>query len=1197
MARAKPDRSRSHTLPAEAEGQLLEMMASRLSVVLYRGRLEAGALSFDYVSPGSEELIGKTPAELSCAPNPLPALLHPEDRQRYAAALEAVLQEGEATVDYRIALTSDHAQGPKTAAAAEGYVWRRDELCLAPDADRPSTGGPVVNGCIRDIAAEAANTSGPGALEAQRKAMIDQAPHPIVVCNADGTVGDLNTAAREQFFAAWPEDTDRPRANGLFDAACRLQFDEAMADLLARKGEQARAEPLILTARQSDGRAVPVEVMLSAVNLGHNRTVVVELRDISEQVSAEAALNRLWALMQEAVEAIPNGFAIYDADGNLELCNTSYASIYGETPESMLGSSSYENYQRALPLLTDYSGDSPENVPVTPENWQINVHKSEYEPVEFRLKSGEWKQTTTHPLRGGGRVYVRTDITKLKEAEISLRESERKFRSLVENNPFPLWLTDVETGIVLYHSPQAAAILGYEWPINEHYESRLSYADPEDRVHCTNELLENGRLDGRETLLRRADGSAFWGAVFSRLGEYDGRTIAIGGVIDLTEQREKETQLRQMQDTLQDAVESLPLGFALYDAEDRLVTCNQRYRDFNKMSVDVLKPGVPWIDFIRAGAERGQYVGAEGRVEEWLEERKRLRLQFGTDMEFQQADGRWFQFANQPTRQGGIVVTRMDITNRKEMERALRESETLVRSILEASPVPVAMTRVSDGLIIYESPSSRKLFGQMQQSGEPSYVRDLYVDPRDRQRYLNLLRERGTLEGFEVEFRKADGSHVWVSLTASLIEYQGEEMVVASAYDLTERRAVEAEMARHREALYQSEKLSALGSLLAGVAHELNNPLSVVVGHAQLLKETAADARTVERATKIGNAADRCSRIVKSFLAMARQRPPERRAVDLADIVQATLDVTGYSLRTANIEVSLRIDPEVPPIWADPDQLNQVVTNLVVNAQQAMMESQGARKLRIAARYDDHRQEIVLELADTGPGIPEEIRGRIFDPFFTTKDIGEGTGIGLAVSHRIVEAHHGQIRVDSQVGEGAVFTVTLPATGEQAGERPRATRTGRHQPGATARILIIDDEPEVAQMLGDIMLAEGHEVETADSGERALQLLSSSSFDVILSDVRMPRLDGPSLYAALERRDPALLQRTAFVSGDTLSPSARVFLQRVHRPFLEKPFTLEEVRELVDQILGRENGPQSNAEGDTAVSEEAGNQAATPERQ
>ncbi|HIC82280.1 MAG TPA: PAS domain-containing hybrid sensor histidine kinase/response regulator, partial [Kiloniellaceae bacterium] len=147
-----------------------------------------------------------------------------------------------------------------------------------------------------------------------------------------------------------------------------------------------------------------------------------------------------------------------------------------------------------------------------------------------------------------------------------------------------------------------------------------------------------------------------------------------------------------------------------------------------------------------------------------------------------------------------------------------------------ASPVPVAMTRVSDGLIIYESPSSRKLFGQMQQSGEPSYVRDLYVDPRDRQRYLKLLRERGTLEGFEVEFRKADGSHVWVSLTASLIEYQGEEMVVASAYDLTERRAVEAEMARHREALYQSEKLSALGSLLAGAAHELNNPLSVVVG-------------------------------------------------------------------------------------------------------------------------------------------------------------------------------------------------------------------------------------------------------------------------------------------------------------------------------------------------------------------------------
>ena len=639
----------------------------------------------------------------------------------------------------------------------------------------------------------------------------------------------------------------------------------------------------------------------------------------------------------------------------------------------------------------------------------------------------------------------------------------------------------------------------------------------------------------------------------------------------------KEAELREAREMLQDAVESLTEGFALYDAEDRLVMCNQRYRDFNFMSADMLTPGMPWLDFIRCGAERGQYAGTGGRVEAWLEERKRLRQKFCTDLEFQQTDGRWFQFSNQPTRQGGIVVTRTDITNRKEMERALRESESLVRSILEASPVPVVMVRAEDGLVIYESPASRRIFGRMQQSGEPSYIADLYVNPEDRVRYLAELRDKGTVEGYEVLLRRADGQPIWVSLTASLIEYQGEEMIVASAYDLTERHAVEEQMARQRDALYQSEKLSALGALLAGVAHELNNPLSVVVGHAQLMKETAGDPRVVARATKIGNAADRCSRIVKSFLAMARQRPPRRCAVDLRDIVQVTLDVTGYSLRTANIETRLDMAPDVPPVWGDSDQLNQVVTNIIVNAQQAMMDVPADRVLAIRDFYDAAAGEVILTIADSGPGIPEEIQSRIFEPFFTTKDVGEGTGVGLAVSHRIVEAHDGRIRVDCPPGGGTVFTVALPVGTATADAAPKAPPAEADRPAAS--ILIIDDEPEVAQMLGDILAAQGHRVVTAASGQKALRLMEGQRFDVILSDVRMPELDGPSLYATLERTEPELLKRTAFISGDTLSPSARVFLQRVKRPFLEKPFTLEEVRALVGRILDDLHPPPGDGRG------------------
>jgi PAS domain S-box-containing protein len=1137
--------------PSGHERAFLSLLEARLPAVLYRGSLTKAVLRLDYASARAAEVTGLDAAALCGRDDPFIGLIHRDDRQEYRRALRQAAAEGAATVEFRLQRPDGETR------------WCRDEIAVA---------GVEVTGMLLDI--DAQRHAGPDAseIQRQRRAIVDQAAHPIFLSDTEGRIAACNRAAEALLGTACEAVAGRDFADTLLDAEGRTAYRDTVARLLENETESSAPAPLRIAARHSDGRSLPVEVMASVLTLADGRTVVTELHDISDRVNAEAELTRVWRLLRDAVDNIPNGFAIYGEDERLILCNAAYAELYDCDPDALAGTTTTENYLRVRPKMKVFDGRALGEDPAADDAWLNDeglwlrkVAASEKEPVEFQLHDGTWLQTSTHPIHGGGRVYVRTDITKLKRIEESLRDSELKFRTLVENNPLPLWLTDTYSGVVLYHSPAAAELLGYTWPVTEHYLSERSFATPEEREACTNELIEKGRLDGRPTRLRKADGTEFWGAVSSRLARIGERSYSIGTVVDLTDQMAKEAQLREAREILQDAVESLSEGFALYDANDRLVMCNKRYRDFNFMSADMLTPGMPWVDFIRAGAERGQYMGAEGRVEAWLEERKRLRQKFCTEMEFQQSDGRWFQFSNQPTRQGGIVVTRTDVTNRKEMERALRESESLVRSILESSPVPVAMTRAEDGLVIYESPASRKIFGQMQQSGEPSYIGDLYVDPEARRRYLDLLREKGTVEGHEVELRRADGKHIWVSLTASLIEYQGEKMIVASAYDLTERRAVEEQMARQREALYQSEKLSALGALLAGVAHELNNPLSVVVGHAQLLKETAGDPRIVERATKIGNAADRCSRIVKSFLAMARQRPPERRAVDLRDIVQATLDVTGYSLRTANIETRLELDPDVPPVWGDSDQLNQVVTNLIVNAQQAMMEVSTPRILTVRDEFDPAKGEVTLTLADSGPGIPEEIQSRIFEPFFTTKDIGEGTGVGLAVSHRIIEAHDGRIRVDSTPGRGAVFTVTLPAGTVAARTEPK--RKAGSAAAAAATILIIDDEPEVAQMLADILASQGHRVVTAGSGRKALGLIDGERFDVILSDVRMPELDGPSLYATLERTQPDLLKRTAFISGDTLSPSARVFLQRVKRPFIEKPFTLEEVRDLVARVL------------------------------
>src|ERR687892_331400 len=246
----------------------------------------------------------------------------------------------------------------------------------------------------------------------------------------------------------------------------------------------------------------------------------------------------------------------------------------------------------------------------------------------------------------------------------------------------------------------------------------------------------------------------------------------------------------------------------------------------------------------------------------------------------------------------------------------------------------------------------------------------------------------------------------------------------AFAVDITERKRIEAELDRQSALLHQNEKLSALGSLLAGVAHELNNPLSLVVGYAGLLEEMAPDSATKERAIKVRVAADRCARIVRTFLAMARNKPRAPSSVQLNQVVEDALDIVAYGLRTADIAVERALAPDLPPVHGDADQLHQVLANLLVNAQQALQTVPLPRRLRAATGSDG--EAVWVAIVDNGPGIPPSIVNRIFDPFFTTKPQGVGTGVGLSVSHGIITAHGGQILVESEPGAGSTFTVRVP---------------------------------------------------------------------------------------------------------------------------------------------------------------------------
>jgi PAS domain S-box-containing protein len=413
--------------------------------------------------------------------------------------------------------------------------------------------------------------------------------------------------------------------------------------------------------------------------------------------------------------------------------------------------------------------------------------------------------------------------------------------------------------------------------------------------------------------------------------------------------------------------------------------------------------------------------------------------------------------------------------------------------------MPLVIIRLEDSSVRFVNEPFQRLFGLRSGEAETLAPATFYADPTSRERFIAQMRERGAVDGLEQVFRRADGTTFPGAVTSRLIDYEGAPAFVSAVIDLTERKAAEAEIQRQREALHQGEKLTALGALLAGVAHELNNPLSVVVGYSGMLRELAQDEATRERAERVHAAAERCAKIVKTFLAMARSRPPQRGQVAINQVVEAALDLATYGLRTADVAVTRDLAAGLPPVWGDGDQLHQVLTNLIVNAQQALLQRPAPRRLQLRSRCEG--DVVTVEIEDNGPGMTEEVKKRIFEPFFSTKPHGTGTGIGLSVCHGIVTAHGGRILVRSQPGEGTLFLLELPAHGGAKATTPHATKAAPLP--MRGRVLVVDDEPEIAELVAEHLRRDGLVVEVAASGRAALELLGHERFDLIVLVMRM----------------------------------------------------------------------------------------------
>ncbi|MEW5871341.1 MAG: ATP-binding protein [Chloroflexota bacterium] len=374
--------------------------------------------------------------------------------------------------------------------------------------------------------------------------------------------------------------------------------------------------------------------------------------------------------------------------------------------------------------------------------------------------------------------------------------------------------------------------------------------------------------------------------------------------------------------------------------------------------------------------------------------------------------------------------------------------------------------------------------------------------------------------------------------------------------------------------LMQSEKLAAIGQLVAGVAHELNNPLTSVIVFAQLLQARALDETSKNYLDKIISEAERTGKIVRGLLEFARKHPPERRAVQIESLLDSVLELVGYELRSHNIEIIRKRSQDLPLIMADAYQIQQVFINIITNALQAMQALPQRGQLSISTQVatsiyttvpGEAQPVIRILIQDNGPGIPVDLLPRIFDPFFTTKPVGSGTGLGLSICYGIVNEHGGHIWAESEPDAGATFIVEIPIYELHAPAAPKIMHT--ITPANQGRILVIDDEPLLLEALTSVLEQAGFQVDSVDKASRGLAYLSNQDYDLILCDIRMPEMNGIEFYQQVQKRYPHLIKRLVFSTGDSISPATQRFLEESDAPCLNKPFEIQNLLNLLNELI------------------------------
>lgn len=915
----------------------------------------------------------------------------------------------------------------------------------------------------------------------------------------------------------------------------------AIADTFRARKEQLWDTGALLYEgmhRRKDGSTYPVEVNMKWVWLDRDYVVAV-VRDITERKKTEAALRSSEERLRACIDNTPNvAVQWYDAEGRVLFWN--------QASEQLFGWKAAEARGKTLDQLVLTPDQTAEFIKTLHELERTGRAAGPRE-IGFRRRGGTYgvcvSTMFTIPAPDGQSNFVcmDVDVTERKEAEEALRRSERQYAELVNNVGGIVWEADPETFQMTFVSQQAERILGYpvvEWTrAPEFWQEHLH---PEDRSsvvgYCQNQTLHglNHDLVYRMTA---ADGRTVWIHDFVTVLTEAGRPVALRGVkVDITERKVAQEAIQHERTQLRALIDILPDVIYVKDCESRFLVANAALaRRFGKAApTEVL--GLSDVDFFpREEAER--YRANELKVLAGV-----AQINDECQVAFPNGETRTVLTTKIALRDDkgevlGLVGVGHDITDRKAAETALRKNEELFRALIEnASDVITVLNR--EGQVRFQSPSSEKVLGYTPEQMAGLSAFDL-AHPDDAARLRKALEQSLAHPAMPIpaEFRWRHQNGEWRAFAAigkSIPEMAPDGFVVINARDITETRRLE-------EQFRQAQKMEAIGQLAGGVAHDLNNILTVVHMQIDLLKhgEPLSEMQT-ESVMDIEKASRRAADLTRQLLMFSRRQAAQKSNLDLNAVVT---NITKMLQRILGEDVGMHISyaPQPLPVFADPGMLEQILMNLAVNSRDAMP---GGGRLVIetsAEEFDEFAAKqrpqarpgrfACLAVSDTGCGIPPELLTRIFEPFFTTKDVGKGTGLGLATVFGILQQHQGWINVYSEVGKGTTFRMYLPlqALPEDA-EEDRHTAAALR--GGDETILLVEDEQSLRVLVRNVLTRLGYRVLEATTGVTALDVWRQNRDDIklLLTDLVMPDgMTGKELAAQLLEADPKL--KVIYTSG------------------------------------------------------------------